>query len=105
MHVLVVTCELILAVKPVFAAIVAAEHVAWEFRNLGAVFSLIVSDQTTEFLGGTATTILGAFISSLMFEMGSLVAVERSGGVIFQMIWNFCCVSAEEGTLRYAATR
>lgn len=88
------TCELILAVKTVFAAKITAEHVAWISRSLGAMFGSIVSFQITDCLSEMTTTLLGALIFSLMSEMGCLVVAERFAGVRFQMMWNrdFGCV-------------
>lgn len=76
MYVLVVTCKLVLAVKAVLAAEFAAKHVAWKIGSLGAMFGSIVSLQITPFLGEMPTIPLGALVSALMFEMGSLVGAE-----------------------------
>jgi len=70
------TCELVLAVKAVLAAILAAEHVAGKFWGLGAMFGSIVSLQITELLGEMVTIRLCALVFPLMFEMGSLVGAE-----------------------------
>lgn len=70
MHVLVVTCKLVLAVEAVVAAEFAAKHVAWVTWSFGAMFGSIVSLQITEFLGEMATIPLGALKSSMVFVMG-----------------------------------
>ncbi len=76
-HVLVVTCKLVPAVKAVLAAEFAAKHVAWKLGSLGAMFGSIVSLQITKLLGEMVTVRLGALVSPLMFEMGSLVGAEH----------------------------
>lgn len=67
------TCKLVLAVKAIIAAELAARHVAWKVGSLGAVFGTIVSFQVTEFLGGMATVFFGTFISPAMLVVGTFV--------------------------------
>jgi len=76
MHVLVVTCELILAVKAVQAAKLAAEHVAWVIWSFGAMFGSVVSLQITKLLGEMVTIPLSALISSVVFVMSFLMCHE-----------------------------
>ena len=74
MDILDMTSELVLTSKAVFAAILAADDMAWIFGTIHAMFGSIMALEIGKFLRCSRAVFLGASEYTSLDEMLSLVA-------------------------------